>query len=47
MSYDNRLDWKNWIEEAISKGLVKFYEHNSFSNVIEIDSGGLSDKLEK
>uniref|UniRef100_U9USN5 Protein kinase domain-containing protein n=1 Tax=Rhizophagus irregularis (strain DAOM 181602 / DAOM 197198 / MUCL 43194) TaxID=747089 RepID=U9USN5_RHIID len=30
----------NWIEEAISKKLIKFYEFGQFYNIEEIGSGG-------
>ncbi|CAB5364655.1 unnamed protein product [Rhizophagus irregularis] len=30
----------NWIEEAISKKLIKFYEFGQFYNIQEIGSGG-------
>jgi hypothetical protein len=30
----------NWIKEAISKKLIKYYEYEHFRNVEEIGSGG-------
>ncbi|CAB5346840.1 unnamed protein product [Rhizophagus irregularis] len=45
MSYNAELvsnsnDWNKWIEEAISKKLIKYYEYNQFYNIQEIGSGG-------
>ena len=36
----NTNDWNKWIEEAISKKLIKYYEYNQFYNIQEIGSGG-------
>ena len=36
---ENSNEWINWIEEAISKNYVKYYEYNHFSNIQEIGSG--------
>ncbi|CAB4393621.1 unnamed protein product [Rhizophagus irregularis] len=36
----NSNDWNKWIEEAISKKLIKYYEYNQFYNIQEIGSGG-------
>ena len=33
-------EWINWIEEAISKKLIKYYEFEYFHNIKEIGSGG-------
>ncbi len=33
-------EWMNWIEEAITKNYIKYYEHDHFSNIQEIGSGG-------
>jgi len=32
-------NWINWIEEAVSKKHIKYYEYNHFSNFQEVDSG--------
>ena len=32
-------EWANWIEEAISKGHIKYYEYDHFSNFQEIGCG--------
>ncbi|GES88018.1 kinase-like domain-containing protein [Rhizophagus clarus] len=37
---DNLNDWNKWIEEAISKKLIKYYEFDQFHNLQEIGSGG-------
>ena len=36
---ENSNEWINWIEEAISKNYVKYYEYNHFNNIQEIGSG--------
>ncbi len=36
----NSNDWNSWIEEAISKKLIKHYEFEQFYNFQEIGSGG-------
>ncbi|PKY60047.1 hypothetical protein RhiirA4_550541, partial [Rhizophagus irregularis] len=36
----NTNDWNKWIEEAISKKLIKYYEYKQFYNIQEIGSGG-------
>src|SRR6266496_1786162 len=36
----NSNDWNSWIEEAISKKLIKYYEFEQFYNFQEIGSGG-------
>ncbi|CAB4379635.1 unnamed protein product [Rhizophagus irregularis] len=36
----NSNDWNKWIEEAISKKLIKYYEYKQFYNIQEIGSGG-------
>ena len=36
----NPNEWINWLEEAISKKYLKYYEYKNFSNVQEIGSGG-------
>jgi hypothetical protein len=33
-------EWINWIEEAISKKHIKYYEYEHFINIKEIGSGG-------
>ncbi|UZO27053.1 uncharacterized protein OCT59_019262 [Rhizophagus irregularis] len=35
----NSNDWNKWIEEEISKKLIKYYEYNQFYNIQEIGSG--------
>ncbi|GBC06009.1 hypothetical protein RclHR1_06550013 [Rhizophagus clarus] len=46
MSYDKKIqntensnEWINWIEEAIVKEHLKYYEYNQFTNVQEIGAG--------
>ena len=36
---DNSNEWNNWIDEAISKKLIKYYEFEQFHNMQEIGSG--------
>ncbi|GES93342.1 kinase-like domain-containing protein [Rhizophagus clarus] len=36
---NNSNDWNKWIEEAISKKLIRYYEFKDFSNIQEIGSG--------
>jgi pyruvate/2-oxoacid:ferredoxin oxidoreductase beta subunit len=36
----NPNEWINWLEEAIAKKYLKYYEYKNFSNVQEIGSGG-------
>ncbi|CAB4380925.1 unnamed protein product [Rhizophagus irregularis] len=36
----NTNEWTNWIEEAIIKEHLKFYEYNQFSNFQQIGVGG-------
>ena len=33
-------EWNNWIEDAIAKRYLRFYEYKYFSNVQIIGSGG-------
>ena len=33
-------EWINWIEEAIARKHIKYYEYDHFSNIQEIGSGG-------
>jgi hypothetical protein len=35
---NNSNDWNKWIEEAISRKLIKYYEFKQFHNVQEIGS---------
>jgi serine/threonine protein kinase len=37
---ENANEWVNWIEEAVSKGYLKYYEYKDFKNIEEIGSGG-------
>ena len=37
---ENSNEWINWIEEALSKKHIKYYEYNHFSNIQAIGSGG-------
>jgi hypothetical protein len=37
---DANNEWINWIEEAISKKHIKYYEYEYFYNIKEIGSGG-------
>jgi hypothetical protein len=39
---NNSNDWNKWIEEAISKKLIKYYEFEQFYNIQEIGSGNFS-----
>ena len=39
MQSDNSNEWINWIEDAITKNFLKYYEYNHFSNIQEIGSG--------
>ncbi|CAB4440998.1 unnamed protein product [Rhizophagus irregularis] len=36
----NSNDWNKWIEEEISKKLIKYYEYDQFYDIREIGSGG-------
>jgi serine/threonine protein kinase len=36
---ENTDEWINWIEEAIAKEHLKFYEYNEFSNFQQIGAG--------
>ena len=36
----NTDEWINWLEEAIAKKHLKYYEYKYFSNLQEIGSGG-------
>jgi predicted unusual protein kinase regulating ubiquinone biosynthesis (AarF/ABC1/UbiB family) len=36
---ENSNEWINWIEDAISKKLIKYYEYEYFRNFKEIGSG--------
>ena len=36
---ENANEWINWIEEAITKKHIKYYEYDHFSNIQEIGSG--------
>ena len=36
---ENSNEWIDWIEEAISKKHIKYYEREHFSNIKEIGSG--------
>jgi hypothetical protein len=33
-------EWANWIEEAISRKHIRYYEYEYFSNIQEIGVGG-------
>src|SRR6266498_4478763 len=37
---ENTNEWINWIEEAIDKEHLKYYEYKQFSNFQQIGSGG-------
>src|SRR3954449_9269953 len=37
---ENTNEWINWLEEAIAKEYLKYYEYQYFSNIQEIGSGG-------
>ena len=36
----NSNEWISWIEEAIAKKHIKYYDYNHFNNIQEIGSGG-------
>ncbi|CAB4477897.1 unnamed protein product [Rhizophagus irregularis] len=36
----NTNEWINWIEEAVSKEYYKLYEHENFSDIQKIGTGG-------
>ena len=36
---DNSNEWINWIEEAISRNHIKYYEFEHFHNFEEVGSG--------
>src|SRR5438045_9169661 len=38
-NYENTNEWINWIEEAIDKQHIKYYEYENFKNIQEIGSG--------
>jgi hypothetical protein len=37
---ENKNEWIGWIEEAIDKEHLKYYEYNQFSSFQEIGTGG-------
>ncbi|EXX51450.1 hypothetical protein RirG_261990 [Rhizophagus irregularis DAOM 197198w] len=37
---ENKNEWINWIEEAVDKEHIKYYEYKEFSNFQEIGTGG-------
>src|SRR5438477_13102602 len=37
---ENTNEWINWIEEAIDKEHLKYYEYKQFSNIEKIGTGG-------
>src|SRR6266542_1129285 len=37
---ENTNEWINWIEEAITKKHIKYYEYDRFINIQEIGTGG-------
>jgi hypothetical protein len=37
---ENKNEWINWIEEAIDKGQLKYYDYEEFINFQEIGTGG-------
>ena len=37
---ENSNEWINWIEEAISKKHIKYYEYENFYDIKEIGCGG-------
>ena len=36
---ENKNEWIKWIEEAIAKEYLKYYEYNHFNNIQKIGSG--------
>jgi hypothetical protein len=39
---ENKNEWISWIEEAIDKHRIKYYEYNEFNNFQEIGTGGFA-----
>src|SRR5688572_21554995 len=42
MQSANSNEWINWIEDAVSKKHMKYYEYTHFSNFQEIGTGGFA-----
>ncbi|GBC22533.2 kinase-like domain-containing protein [Rhizophagus irregularis DAOM 181602=DAOM 197198] len=40
---ENKNEWINWIEEAIHKEHIKYYEYKEFNNFQEIGTGGFEE----
>ena len=38
----NTNEWINWLEEAIAKEYLKYYEYKHFSNIQEVGSGAFA-----
>ncbi|CAB4434796.1 unnamed protein product [Rhizophagus irregularis] len=43
---ENKNEWINWIEEAVDKEHIKYYEYKEFSNFQEIGTGGFGKVLD-
>ncbi|GET04732.1 kinase-like domain-containing protein [Rhizophagus clarus] len=43
---ENKTEWINWIEEAIDKEHIKYFEYNEFNNFQEIGTGGFGKVLD-
>lgn len=43
---NNVNSWANWVEEAISKNRIKYYEYNHFCNIKEIGTGSFGRVLQ-
>ncbi|GET04599.1 kinase-like domain-containing protein [Rhizophagus clarus] len=43
---ENKNEWVNWIEEAVDKNQLKYYEYNEFNNFQEIGTGGFGKVLD-
>ncbi|UZO03976.1 uncharacterized protein OCT59_024375 [Rhizophagus irregularis] len=37
---ENTNEWINWIEEAVDKEHLNYYQYNQFTNIQEIGTGG-------
>jgi hypothetical protein len=36
----NSNEWINWLEEAISKKYIKYYDYKHFNNIQKVGAGG-------
>jgi hypothetical protein len=44
---ENKNEWIKWIEEAIDKEHIKYYEYKEFNNFQEIGTGGFGKQIGK